>query len=84
MVTITVTTPGGSAEETLRGRRGMFKGRITPAPELGPAAFIVTGARSMSVHFGKGAWVAQLDASADATGDRQQLVRLAKKILARG
>ncbi len=82
MVVIIVTSASDGAETTLRGRRGMFKATITPAPEVGREAFFASGNKGTALHFGKEKWVAQLEASA-AANDPKLLQQLARKALAR-
>ncbi len=80
MVVIMVTPAADGAARTLQGRRAMFKSKITPAPAVGAEAFFATGSKGTALHFGKGKWVAQLEASV-ASDDPKLLQQLAQKML---
>jgi hypothetical protein len=58
------------------------KTSLSEAPKLGAEAFYIVSDKAIAVHFGKGRWVAQLEATANAGFDPDRLRRLAKKILA--
>ena len=77
VVTIILTSDSSGAAAILAGRQKLIGDKAKPATGPGTGAYQVTTPRTIALAFGKGNFVAQVEATPDATADFAVLNRLA-------
>lgn len=83
VVTIILTYDSTGAATILAGRQKLIGDKAKPAPGPGAGAYRVTTPRTIAIAFGKGDYVAQIEATPGATQDWTVLDKLAATVYRR-